>query len=190
MQKSSLSGCFFCFQRTLINYLCGKGHFCNYILLCGIAIEGVILRGNIHAIIRLYKTPVILHMQTVVLHRLAMDVIILAPIMSFQHKTILRVMAKLSLAKRYEAPCPGLGIHLHFIFKGIFSCRNLLFHLLPLPTEPIGDMRKLSLPFQGPQITVFFPKPSLTASGTKQFRSLRSHLGLCQTMRTLIQHLM
>ena len=56
----------YCFAQVYIIYdLCGKGELCDNVLFLGIAEEGVVLGGDIHAVKGLDVAPIVFYVQAV-----------------------------------------------------------------------------------------------------------------------------
>lgn len=52
-------------QMYVIYDLCSKGELCDYVLLLGIAEEGVVFGGDIHAVKGLDVAPIVFYVQAV-----------------------------------------------------------------------------------------------------------------------------
>lgn len=104
-----------------VDLFCSKSQLREYIILCGAAIEGIVLCGDIQKLPFSQRAKIILHVQAVCLRRLAVDIIALPPVNTLQLKTSFRVVGQLCLAQRNIPPDPGKRIDLHLIFKAVHS---------------------------------------------------------------------
>ena len=153
----------------LVDFLRCKGQLRDDIRIGRITIEGICLSGNIKAVFFPEAVEIVLHMKAV--HSLGrpVDMIILTAVMAVNGKTILKIMPDLCSAKRNEAITTRERINIQLILVAIFAVKNLLTNLLPLPFEPVGNVRKLSDSLRSPELSVFLQDPTLAAVIAENF---------------------
>ena len=101
------------FLAEAVEFFRCKGQLGNDIRLGGIAVEGVLLCGDIHAVQRLDPVELVFHMEAVALGRCPLDAVRLAVEEALQDKTRLRGMGNGCHAKGVILPAMGQGIDLH-----------------------------------------------------------------------------
>lgn len=79
-------------QAALVDHFCGKCELCDYILLCRIAVEGIVFGGDVDTVERLYMGKIVFDMQAVGLHRRALNPIRLSAVITLQHKTVFGIV--------------------------------------------------------------------------------------------------
>ena len=96
---------FACFQ--FVDLLSCQSQLGDHQRIGGIAIVGVILRGNIKAIFLSQAVEIILHMQAVGGLGRPGNAIVLPPIMAFQHPAVDRIVPDPCLTQGDEPPAAG-----------------------------------------------------------------------------------
>ncbi len=155
----------------------------------GVAVEGVLVGGDVKAVIRLNIAVVVFDVQTVVLDGGALDAVGCAVVVALEDKAVLRIVGDFRLAEVGEAPAARQGVDVHLILESVFTAGNLLAYLLSLPVKPVGDVGELGLALKGCERAVLVQIPVLAACGAEDFGALGRHLGLGQAVRALVQHL-
>lgn len=121
-----------------------KGKLGNHIFgIFKIAIEGVGLGGNVDIICSPYAVPIILHVQTVHLERMAMDAIIGIIVAALDNKSVFSIVSQARLAKLFKFPASWHRENVHVVCEEIFALLYLPFNVLSLPLKPIGNLGKL-----------------------------------------------
>ena len=108
------------FLAEAVEFFRSKGQLGNDIRLGGIAVEGVLLCGDIHAVQRLDPVEFILHMEAVALGRGPLDPVRLAVEKALQNEALLRGVGQCCHAQRMILPAMGQRIDLHLIPEEIF----------------------------------------------------------------------
>jgi len=92
-------------QFHLVYRLGCKAELCNNVFLClRIAIVGIVLGGDIKAIVWIYVAIIVLDVQTVCLKRSTADAEVLASVMTFKHKALFGIVANSRLADVGKSP--------------------------------------------------------------------------------------
>ena len=179
----------FCAHLLLVNGFRCERHFRDHVLLLGIAGEGVVLRGDLHAVEGLDVAIIVLDVQAVGLHGRALDVIIRAAVMSVQHKAVFGIVGELRRAEVLESPAAGHGVNVDLVLKAVRAVFYLLGDLRALPLEPIGNVREFGLALVCLQRAVLHERPALAAFRAEDLSALGIHLGFRHAVRTLIKDL-
>ncbi len=135
----------------------------NVLCVFKIAVERIILGGNVHAIVTFYTEPIVFYVQAVNLQRSSVYQIIRAVIMTFYNEAFGRVVSKRTTAKLLKAIAPRHRIYLDLILKVIFTALNLRLHLTSLPLKPVGNVYKFRIPLICRERSVLVKSPSLPA---------------------------
>lgn len=155
--------------------LCCKSKLCQDILLCGVAVQGIVLGGNIEAIKGLDMLEIILHMEAVHLLRSALHPEVFSSVMAGNYKAIFRIMGDLAFTQRNKLPAPGEAVYIHFILKEIRSLVDLLFNIFPFSVIPVRHMGKLRFALQRLQAAVLLQIPPLATGLAENFCTLGVH---------------
>ena len=179
----------FCAHLLLVNGFRCERHLRDNVLLLGIAGEGIVLRGDLHAVKGLDVAIIVLDVQAVGLHGRAVDMIILAAIMSVKHKAVFGIVRELCRTEMLESPAAGHGVNVNLVFKAVCAVFNLLGDLSALPFKPIGNVREFGFALVCLQRTVLHERPALAAFGAEDLCALGIHLGFCHAVGALIKDL-
>ena len=169
------------------NFGC-KCQFCNNVLLCWVAVEGIVFYRDLKAVIGLYINPIVLNVQTVVLNGQALCAVVLTAIVTCQNKAVFFVVGDLAGADVVEFPTTGLCVNVYVVGEGIFTAFDLCLYLFAFPQIPIGNVWEFGIALGGFQFTVFAKLPFFAARGAKDVCAFRSHCFL-KAMRALVKNL-
>ena len=175
-------------MMELVDLFCGEGQLGDDIRVGGVAVEGIVLRGDIVAVFLTETVEIILHMEAVHTFGRAVNAVILAAVMAVDGKSIFKAVAHRGFAQGNETVAPGEGIHIHLVLIAVGAVDDLLPHLGPLPLKPMGNVGKFGLAFGGGELTVLLHKPALAAVLAEDLRAFGGHLKFGFAVGALIQH--
>ena len=165
----------FFLEVDAIYLLGGKGELGDNVGLCRIAVEGVILGGNINEVKRLDTKEVVLDMKAVRLQGRSLYSVVLASVMALEYEALLRIVRELRKAERLVLVAARQGIDLYVVGEEILSSLYLTPYLLALPLKPIGNVRKFRLTLACQKLAVLAKLPTLSAFGTEDLNARRCH---------------
>ena len=173
----------------LIDRFCGERHLRYHVLLFGVAGEGIVLGGDLYTVKRLDVAVIVFHVQAIRLQRCALNVVILAAIVTIDHEAVFGVMAQLRTAEVFKAPATGHGVNVHLILEAVGAVFYLCGYLLALPCKPIGHVRKFGVAVVCGKCAILIQCPALAALGAEDLGALGCHFGLGLAVRALIEYL-